>query len=808
MAGLAPRRSTSSLGRWSTSPTFAATATSTPSTGRGSVEVATEVAFVTRPEAGWTVATTLRNPKGRRRRQAAVVTVFRTRSPCRTSSPATSSRRSGTCPACAPWSRRGPNLYEVTCELLSPTDEFGRDVDASRRSSPRRGRRSATARQRSTDLDLRRQPPRPPSRSRQGGQRRRHPRRPAGDAGAQHHRRPHLPLPQRQRAVRPVRRVGDVRRRRGQHREPRLQHQHLRRRPVPRGVRGARCTHGAARPQPSVASSCGASATRAATAPTTTRWQDGSARRSQPAAALRGWRHAWRRNASARSMPNWVVAECTPATSCARCTRRSRRSASTAPTASATRPLIMCEYSHAMGNSNGSLADYWDDHHLDPGPAGWVHLGVEGPRPPPHGCPTAATRLAYGGDFGETPHDGNFVADGLMSADLEPHPAMREVAWVYRPVTVSLHGGGADACAARSTNRRSFVGLDDLVASWELFVDGDVAKHGRLQLPKIGAAATRVGSASVRGALPARRGASHRSLALAARHLVRAEGPPRRVGSGRAACAAQLGGCRRRLGRRTAVAAIDDLLVCPSSCRCGAPPTDNDGFKLMPELSERLGVGGQALRLWKEAGLPGHARRLTWSTTGAIGQCCRWWVGGDVPASRVEFPSRSPTCRVSAFAFSLPGRFRDVRWFGRGPHENYPDRKSSAMLGVWAGNPDLPPYLVPQEFGLRTDARWLECTDPLTGDVLRVDVLQPIALHMSGHQLPRRGSVRCGERGRSVAARRIGGAPRCRPSRPRHRQLRPRRAAPVPPSRRRVQVLLPPQRSIPVNWRGDQRQRL
>ena len=51
--------------------------------------------------------------------------------------------------------------------------------------------------------------------------------------------------------------------------------------------------------------------------------------------------------------------------------------------------------------------------------------------------PDGTDRLAYGGQFGDEPNDGNFVADGLVSADLEPHPAMREVAWVYRPVVVS-----------------------------------------------------------------------------------------------------------------------------------------------------------------------------------------------------------------------------------------------------------------------------------------------------------------------------------------------------------------------------------
>jgi beta-galactosidase len=95
-----------------------------------------------------------------------------------------------------------------------------------------------------------------------------------------------------------------------------------------------------------------------------------------------------------------------------------------------------------------------------------------------------------------------------------------------------------------------------------------------------------------------------------------------------------------------------------------------------------------------------------------------------VPDALVDLP------RVGV-RFALPGRFSQLRWFGRGPHENYPDRRSGAILGQWSGLPDAPPYLVPQEFGLRTDTRWLECVDPDSGQTLRVDVLQPVALHVS-----------------------------------------------------------------------------
>jgi beta-galactosidase len=76
-------------------------------------------------------------------------------------------------------------------------------------------------------------------------------------------------------------------------------------------------------------------------------------------------------------------------------------------------------------------------------------------------------------------------------------------------------------------------------------------------------------------------------------------------------------------------------------------------------------------------------------------------------------------------------RFTRLRWFGRGPHENYPDRNRSALLGIWEGEPDECPYLVPQEHGLRTDCRWFEFVDPGAGDVVRIDSLMGTPIHVS-----------------------------------------------------------------------------
>ncbi len=144
------------------------------------------------------------------------------------------------------------------------------------------------------------------------------------------------------------------------------------------------------------------------------------------------------------------------------------------------RPFILCEYSHAMGNSNGSFADYWDVIMSTPRLQGgfiweWKDHGIRTV------LPNGKRGFAYGGQFGEEPHDGNFVADGLMSSDLVPHPAMQEVAWVYRPVAVTKVGRNR----LRVENRQAFSGLDGLAARWELLVDGEVVESGPFEIPDV-----------------------------------------------------------------------------------------------------------------------------------------------------------------------------------------------------------------------------------------------------------------------------------------------------------------------------------
>ncbi len=374
------------------------------------------------------------------------------------------------------------------------------------------------------------------------------------------------------------------------------------------------------------------------------------------------------------------------------------------------RPLIMCEYSHAMGNSNGGLADYWDVITRTPGLQGgfiweWKDHGLR------QTLPDGSTRLAYGGQFGESPHDGNFVADGLVSADLAPHPAMREVAWVYRPVAVSRVKGGL-----RIENRQSFSSLGSFRATWEFTVDGHVVRQGVLRLPKIDPHA----AATV--PLPVVPDRDARDAQLTIRWELRSA-----VWFGEAGHLVSWDQIELRAParRRSAVAAAPAPIEITPVLNLWRAPVDNDGFKLMPDLGRRLGVGGTAMQEWQDAGVD----RIDPDELVDHRHTQRRVEGGVVHRHVVEVADDLPGLARVGVTFELPESFRRLRWHGRGPHENYPDRNRSAMLGVWEADPDESPYLVPQEFGLRTDCRWFEFLG--RGSGIRVDSIAPSALHVS-----------------------------------------------------------------------------
>jgi len=174
---------------------------------------------------------------------------------------------------------------------------------------------------------------------------------------------------------------------------------------------------------------------------------------------------------------------------------------------------------------------------------------------------------------------------------------------------------------------------------------------------------------------------------------------------------------------------FEKLLVSPVELFLWRAPIDNDGYKLMPELFEKQGTGSKAMQTWRDLSLDRRSAEdlvkhemLREVHTG--GREVDFFHRVVVPKSLDDLP------RVGV-RFSLPDGFDKIRWFGRGPFENYPDRNSGSMLGEWTAKPDAPPYLVPQEFGLRTDMRWVEFTSTKSKQVVQIEILQPSSMHFS-----------------------------------------------------------------------------
>ncbi len=375
------------------------------------------------------------------------------------------------------------------------------------------------------------------------------------------------------------------------------------------------------------------------------------------------------------------------------------------------RPLILCEYSHAMGNSNGSLADYFSAFETTPGLQGgfiweWVDHGIR------QRSADGSTWFAYGGDFGEQErfgrHDGNFCCDGLVSPDRVPHPAMAELAALAQPVRVHADRPGR----IRIENRRWFTDLGDVRATWELVRHGDVLRRGRLELPSVGPRS----SATIDA--PRERGATHLTVRFRSR--------------GRSVGWSQV--CLDRSDppaatpTRGASASVDEDGVEIDGIRVGWPelsvmraPTDNDGIQV--GWMTGVGVLGRWCRWGLDAlepcvastGRRGDAavRRIEWRPPDGEPIVHRQRVvalDGRVELQEtVDVPARYRDLARVGMTFMLPSGFEGLEWYGLGPHDTYPDR-CLAEVGRWRSTvtDQYVDYVFPQHHGLHHDTRWFE----------------------------------------------------------------------------------------------------
>ncbi len=142
-------------------------------------------------------------------------------------------------------------------------------------------------------------------------------------------------------------------------------------------------------------------------------------------------------------------------------------------------PFIHIEYAHAMGNGPGGLREYQDLYERYPRcQGGFVWEWID------HGLRAHTKRgqefYAYGGDYGEALHDGNFVADGLVFPDRTPSPGLLDLKKVAEPIRITRDGDGL-----RVANRYDFAGLSHVDFRWTLEVDGQAVANGVLDVPDV-----------------------------------------------------------------------------------------------------------------------------------------------------------------------------------------------------------------------------------------------------------------------------------------------------------------------------------
>ncbi len=390
-------------------------------------------------------------------------------------------------------------------------------------------------------------------------------------------------------------------------------------------------------------------------------------------------------------------------------------------------PLIMCEYSHAMGNSNGTLAEYWDAIESTPGLQGgfiwewWDHGLVQR-------LPDGTRRWAYGGDFGETPHDGNFVADGMNWPDRRPKPAMWEHRRLAAPVGIAGEPGELLGGVVRLSNRQDFTGLDWLLGSYELAVDGETIAGGDFELPTLGP--REQARISLPGwTPPPMDGGAESWLTVRLRTAAELPWAPKAF----EVCALQLpvsGATPAPAGTATAYAGegpdldadgrlIHRLLATPPALALWRAPTDNDRIGGMAAAWQTLGLDRLARRLLSidRDGPTAVVRSEVRTTTGiALAHDVRYSTlatGGVLVDETVVIPDElSDLARVGTVLEVVAG-LEDLEWFGSGPHETYPDRRRGGLIGRWRSSigDQYVPYIRPQENGGHAGVRWLRLAD-------------------------------------------------------------------------------------------------
>lgn len=412
------------------------------------------------------------------------------------------------------------------------------------------------------------------------------------------------------------------------------------------------------------------------------------------------------------------------------------------------KPLFLCEYSHAMGNGPGDLKDYWDAIYRHPKLMGgcvweWCDHGIK--TETKDGTPF----FAYGGDFGDTPNDGNFCIDGLVTPDRKPHTGLLELKKVIAPIRIEEHD--LRIGQIKVTNLYDFIDLSHMGIFWKIEQEGQVIRQGQLEVAGIAPHSSQIvtlpymmpETAAGRFVVTLSCWLKEETVWAEAGHEItfeqfewKADKQSEPEKAAKRMSPIQV----KQTGHLLTVEGFDfrhvfdlrdgavhqiskhgvDMLDAPSGFSIWRAPTDNDMHVKEKWLDE--GYDRAVMKVyqcdWEQTGDHEVEIRSRFSL-GAVsrftilgGEAC-WKVNGSgeiVLQLHVKIGEERPFPFLPRFGLRLtmPQGMEEVEYAGFGPHESYIDKRQSVRKGKFLTTVDemFENYIMPQENGARYGTEW------------------------------------------------------------------------------------------------------
>lgn len=431
------------------------------------------------------------------------------------------------------------------------------------------------------------------------------------------------------------------------------------------------------------------------------------------------------------------------------------------------KPMIQCEYNHTMGNSSGGLAEYWELFRKERLLQGgfiwdWRDQGIL--RTVPANAKAAIVQndkerfvaedgslnyFAYGGDFGDKPNDNNFCMNGVVGSDLEPNPHAYEVAYQYRSILTS----GLDVSNAQPVlavyNENFFVPLKKQPMKWTLLGNGKKLTAGEIIIDELAPQTTNniiiklpdfKKDPNVEYFLNVEYPQTEKKAWADAGFIVASDqialqwtAPEAKpyVSERSGVMAPRNAGGKYLFSGNGITAEIDaktgqlvsynrgraEYLKAPLRLNFWRAPTDNDrgNGRLMRELAVWRDAGDKAevvaVAEQKGDGFYDLKFKLSLPDANSFAYVTYSFFGDGTLGVKLQLDftagSNLPTIPRIGFQCSITPELNTWQWYGRGPVENYVDRKDNAFVGIW----EMPvaqawhPYHEPQETGNRTGIR-------------------------------------------------------------------------------------------------------